>query len=339
MPSASTRPGTSSTPPPTPNSPDRNPAARPTATSRAVAASAVRGHGRRRGGSSIGRHRPSRHQAATMLTADATMMTPKRYDRIAVDQHRPPDAAVAQVRVRHLVGHSDGEGDIGEVAVVGAILRRRPAEVDRPGRAPVVVLGVPQDEHGVEHGPRHGDREDGHGHEHRPVRSGLEPGEVQREHHRRQAGRRRGEEQQPGGVPADVVAGGVLLCARRSRPPEGQPYAAEESERSAVPAGQHGQLPPHERCRGRAGGHAEPARPSRAGAARWRGTRPNGGTRSGRDRPSAEVYRLAAARARMIRLTPGRRGGGGASAAAAGRTGGRRPGRRARPPAPGRPSG
>jgi len=64
-----------------------------------------------------------------------------------------PDPGIADGRVRHLVGHADSEGDVGEVAVVGAVWRIEAREVDA-GRRAVVQPCVPQQEDRIDHRPR-----------------------------------------------------------------------------------------------------------------------------------------------------------------------------------------
>src|SRR5688572_13624727 len=107
MPSTSTRPGTSRTPPPTPNRPDRKPAARPTATSRAVSRRALT-HATTpstRPPPTPGPAARSGHQAGDDVHARGHDDDPVEVGQEGVEQHRSPDAPVAEVGVGHLVGH------------------------------------------------------------------------------------------------------------------------------------------------------------------------------------------------------------------------------------------
>ena len=56
----------------------------------------------------------------------------------------------AQVGVRHLVGHADGEGQVGEVDVAGAVIT---IEVDAGAAIAEVDIGVAQREQRVDGRP------------------------------------------------------------------------------------------------------------------------------------------------------------------------------------------
>ena len=165
-------------------------------------------------------------------------------------EHGAPDPGIAQCRVGHLVGHADGEGDIGEVAVAGPLLPVLVPELDAPGLGPEVLVSVAQGVDRVHHGPGQHDGQHGSADQQHPRRAVFPSRQVKRVTHPQEAGDAGPDQQRPRGALRFVFAGSKLRRARTVGPDNDRPGGQDEGERSGVPPSDQCQPPPRERQEG-----------------------------------------------------------------------------------------
>ena len=157
------------------------------------------------------------------LIEPATMTTPNRYDRPACPSTAAPDPGIAQGGVRHLVGHADGERDVGEVAVAGTLRPVPVAELDAPSCRSEVLVRVAQGVDRVDHRPGQDDGQHGHADQRHALQAGLVPGQVKCVTHAQEAGDAGPDEQRPRGPPGLIFAARQLRRACAVRPDDDRP--------------------------------------------------------------------------------------------------------------------